>query len=323
MKRWITSLIILCTLSMNAGTCEETMDETIFYHTKSVTSDSTNVILVSLIHCDFDKYEIGFISNPEFFRQAIDDLTTGSNEDVKVQALVDYFEDFKKNDSVNFQVQFSENRQSIDFYSSILSMENLDSFIQKWTEFNGEQISSKLKKHIIEGDLLNQNETFKNVLNEFYFSEFEVLIFGDNLNGISWEEVSSEGLLGTAGTAVYNDKIKISVSKSDSKIVLSLELKEKWNIYSFGKGSDNIFGATLRSGNDCFEIMDGLEIKEEIARKDPMGIDGIVKLITGENSITFPYKENCEEPLKLVFTFSLINDDGGSLPFVKEIIEIH
>ncbi len=56
--------------------------------------------------------------------------------------------------------------------------------------------------------------------------------------------------------------------------------------------------------------------------QDPMGINGNVKLIHGENSIRIPYQKNCDGPLNLEFTFTLIKNDGLSLPFIKEIIEI-
>lgn len=322
MKKLITILTVLLSFNVHADKCDELKEQTIYYFSSSTTSEKTNEFLTSLSNCSFDKYDVAIISNPEIFMQLMDNLIASKKGNIKVGDLVNTFTNFKTNDSKRYQEIRSQIKQFVDYYYTEVTSENLDSYINQWGERNGQEISEELKQYIVKNKLVNNKNSYKNVLNDFYKFKYDLLLFNENLNSIRWKNSNPNELGSEMDKSLYEDRIKISSKKTDSQIILTIKLSDNWSIYSIEKESNNIFKSKVESGNDCFEILNGINVMDETITQDPMGINGDVKLITGTTSVIIPYQEKCNGPLKLVFTFTLIKNDGSSLPFIKEIIEI-
>ena len=322
MKKLILILTVLLSSSVYADKCDELKDETIYYFSTSITSEKTNELLKNLSSCSFDKYDVALISDPVFFMQLMNNLIASKNDNIKVGDIVNSFTIFKTNNSEIYQDKHSQIKQFVDYYSTKVTRGNLDSYISQWGELNGQEISIELKLYIVTNKLANNQNSYKNVLNNFYKLNYGLLVFNDNLNSISWKSTNPSELSSEIEKSFYQDRINITSNKTDSQITLTIELLNDWSIYSIEKESNNVFRSIVESENECFEILNGINVLGETTTKDPMGIHDDVKLISGISKVIIPYREKCNGPLKLAFTFTLIKNDGSSLPFIKEIIQI-
>jgi hypothetical protein len=321
MKKTLSILFSALALNLYSSDCEQLKQEIIYHQKTSTTSENTNELLEGLTACDFDKYKIALISNPEFFMQAIDELKNASDGDISIGALTNYLSDFENTKTETHKEYYNQIKLFVDYNYSELTSENLEGIISDWSENNGQEIAAELKNYVVENKLVDNKHTVKFVLNDFYLNQYDVVPFDDNLNSISWKTNESGPKGKEIDKKYYEERIKISSKKIESKIILTIELATDWNIYSIEKESTNIFKTTISSQNRCLNTSE-LKVTNEKLVSDPMGVNGDVKVISGTSEIEIPIVGNCEKPIQIEFTFSLVNNDGSSLPFVKEIIEI-
>lgn len=321
MKKTLFILFSVLSLNSYSNECDKLKHEIVYHSQTSRTSINTNRLLKKLSVCEWDNYEIALISNSEFFTQAIDEIKKVTDEDVTIGDLTNYFSDFKKNQSHTYKEYYDQTKETVDYYYTELTSENLDEIINDWAENNGKEIAAELKNHAIENKLVDSQNTIKFAVNDFYLIKYEVVVFNDNLNSISWQTSSPESKEQEVDKKYYEERIKISSKRNDSFIIITIDLAEDWNIYSIEKESTNMFKTSIASLNSCLNTSE-LKVTNERLVSDPMGINGDVKVISGTSDIEIPIEAKCSEPVQIEFTFTLVKNDGSSLPFVKENIEI-
>lgn len=319
MQKTLSFLFSVLFLNILAGECDQLKREIVYHSETSITSPNTTELLASLVDCKWDKYEISLISNLEFFRQAIDDLTAGDARDITIGDLSNYMIEFKSTQTKVYNEYLDQIKHMLDYYTTELTSGNVEGIVSVWVKNNGYEISEELKKYLNENKLVDNNHTVKFVLQQFYLNKYGHVLFDDNLNSISWRTNDSGGPGNEIDEKYYEDKITISSEKVESKIILTLELANGWNIYSIEKESSNIFNTTISSQNTCLNTSEIKVINEKII-PDPMGINGEVKIISGNAKIEIPIVGHCADQIQIDFTFSLVNSNGSSLPFVKEVI---
>lgn len=317
--------ILLSVLSLYSYSteCEKLKHEKVYHIETSITSANTNELINKLTVCGVDNYDIALISNPEFFMQIIDELTSVNNDDITIEDLTNYLNNFKKTQFESYEVHHAEIKQFVDYYYAELTTKNLEGLITDYAENNGKEIASELKNYAIEKGLIDSEHSLKFVLNNFYLNKYDVGAFDDNLNSMSWQTNNFKDLdLGKEiDKKYYEDRIKISSSKNESHLIIRIALAEDWNIYTIEKETTNIFRTTIVSRYNCINTSE-IKVSNEKFVPDPMGMNGELKIISGTSTIEIPIEENCTGPFHLEFTFTLVKNDGSSIPFIKEIIEI-
>ncbi|WP_196884864.1 hypothetical protein [Aureivirga sp. CE67] len=316
MKKIIIFFLLGLNLNVFANDCDELKEEIIFYVKKNITSAHTNEYLKRLETCGLSKYEVLTLQNFSVFATAIEKIKSDYERDIKVKDILEYV-------TANKQLfTFTEeNKKLMDFYLSDLTKENYEEVVRKVSNAVDETTLEMFKKHIENSNVFAEKKQIRLVLHEFYLQNFNIDDLYPNFNSISWKS-SSEVKEAKIDKSMYADRIQITATKTNSHIILNINLKEDWNIYSLNSSTENMFKSDINPINGCLKIQGEIEVDKLEIKKDPLNASSEAEFISGNRIIKIPYTSTCKTPLQLEFIFTLVNSQGTMLPFLSETIMI-
>lgn len=319
MKKLILSIftIFIC-FACNADCIE--LKRSVILKTASQTCEpNTLYLLQSLKECGFDSIEIEIFTSQPIFVQIMQSLILNNDSDISIEDFILGFNEFKKNEK--FSEYYEGTKQSLEFYSEVITSNNINSHLSILEGFNGTKQAESFKSFLKKQNFIDAGISFKKGFREFYMSEYKTDVFEKNLSGIEFRNVPETKI----PRKYYKDRISIKGEIVDSEIVLEVVLNNDWMIIEPSKESNDPFGTSISSNSDCIVISNKIISDNVISKESPINPDGVLRIIKGKTIIRVPFKrqtKNCNEKISLKMTFSLFNEEGTSLPFINETITL-
>lgn len=309
---------IFIAFACNAG-CIELKRSIILQAGSQTCEPNTLSLLESLNVCGYDPIEIEIFTTQPIFVQIMQTLILNNESDIRIADYILGFNEFKKNE--NYSDYYKGAKESLEFYSELITSNNIESHLSKLEGFNGTKNSKSLKSFFIKQNFIDFGVSFKKGFREYYLSEYQTDVFENNLSGIGFRNVPEVSIL----EKYYKDRISVKGEIVGTEIVVEITLNKDWMIMEPSKESNNPFGTTFSINSDCITISNKIISENVISIESPFNPDQKPKIIHGKSIVRIPFKKqtkDCNENISLQMNFSLFNNEGTSLPFINAIINL-
>lgn len=162
MKKLILSIftIFIC-FACNADCIE--LKRSVILKTASQTCEpNTLYLLQSLKECGFDSIEIEIFTSQPIFVQIMQSLILNNDSDISIEDFILGFNEFKKNEK--FSEYYEGTKQSLEFYSEVITSNNINSHLSILEGFNGTKQAESFKSFLKKQNFIDAGISFKKVL---------------------------------------------------------------------------------------------------------------------------------------------------------------